>query len=134
MNTIESRYLGGLRTTAIHVKSGQNLVSDAPTDNNGKGESFSPTDLVATALGSCMTTVMGIYAQKQGIDLEGLQWHTLKVMSANPRKIARIVVEFHGTPPEASNEELNKLKDIALHCPVALSLHPDLEQEIVFNF
>ena len=134
MNTIESLYLGALRTSAKHLKSGQELVSDAPTDNNGKGESFSPTDLVATALGSCMTTVMGIYAENHQIELQGLAWNTVKVMASNPRKIAHIKIEFQGIAPKATAQQLNRLKEIALHCPVALSLHPDIKQEVIFNF
>ncbi len=134
MNTLKSRYLGELRTSAEHLKSHQKLVSDAPTDNNGKGESFSPTDLVAAALGSCMMTVMGIYAQKNGIDLEELHWNTQKIMASDPRRISGIRIDFHWPRPTASLEEISKLKDIALNCPVALSLHPELRQEITFDF
>ena len=134
MNTIKSLYLGELRTSAIHIKSGEKLISDAPIDNNGKGQTFSPTDLVAAALGSCMMTVMGIFANKTGIDLKELHWETIKVMASNPRKISKIQISFHWPLPQAREDQLKKLKDLALHCPVALSLHPDIKQEINFDF
>lgn len=134
MKTLKSQYLGQLSTAVIHLKSGQELNSDAPVDNNGKGQSFSPTDLVAAALGSCMVTVMGIFANKTGFDLKALHWDTTKVMTSNPRKISEIEINFYGPKPEATEEQLEKLKTIALNCPVALSLHPDVRQKINFNF
>lgn len=134
MNTLKSQYLGDLRTSVEHLKSAQKLLSDAPTDNNGKGESFSPTDLVAAALGSCMMTVMGIYADKNDITLQGLYWETEKIMTSDPRRISRIRINFHWPQPSASHKQIERLKDIALNCPVALSLHPEIQQEISFDF
>ena len=95
MATVETIYLGGLRTEATHVQSGTKILTDAPTDNHGKGEAFSPTDLVATALGSRMMTIMGIAAQTHGIDIDGTKLHITKIMSASPRRIGEIVVEVH---------------------------------------
>ena len=90
MATVETIYLGELRTEATHVQSGSKILTDAPTDNHGKGEAFSPTDLVATALGSCMMTIMGIAAQTHGIDIDGTKLHITKIMSASPRRIGEI--------------------------------------------
>ena len=100
MPTIKSSYLGNLRTQANHVLSGNALITDAPLDNNGKGEAFSPTDLVCAALGSCMVTIMGIVAERDGISLEGLSWEVTKIMESSPRKIKEIQIDFHwsGTP------------------------------------
>ncbi|WP_226390799.1 OsmC family protein [Penaeicola halotolerans] len=134
MATAKATYLGNLRTQATHIQSGTAIITDAPTDNNGKGEAFSPTDLVATALGSCMVTIMGIVAERDGIDMSGLSWEVTKVMSANPRKISKVTIHFTWPQPQASTEQLQKLKNAARTCPVALSLHPDLEQDIHFNF
>lgn len=134
MATAKATYLGNLRTQATHIQSGTAIITDAPTDNNGKGEAFSPTDLVATALGSCMVTIMGIVAERDGIDMSGLSWEVTKVMSANPRKISKVTIHFTWPQPQASAEQLQKLKNAARTCPVALSLHPDLEQDIHFNF
>ena len=102
MATVETIYLGGLRTEATHVQSGTKILTDAPTDNHGKGEAFSPTDLVATALGSCMMTIMGIAAQTHGIDIDGTKLHITKIMSASPRRIGEIVVEVHFPKPARS--------------------------------
>jgi len=135
MATIKSEYTGGLRTTAVHVKSGNQFVTDAPVDNNGKGETFSPTDTVAAALGSCMMTVMAIAGEKEGIDLTGMHLETTKVMSATaPRKIAALKVEFFWDNCSLNEEKRAWLKEIGRNCPVALSLHSDLRQEINFHF
>ncbi len=134
MTTLKSQYLGDLSTVCTHLRSGSELTTDAPVDNNGKGQTFSPTDLVAAALGSCMVTVMGIKAGKMGLDLGALAWDTTKIMSSNPRKISKLIINIRGTGIEASPEQLEILKEIALSCPVALSLHADLTQEITFHF
>ena len=105
MATVETIYLGGLRTEATHVQSGTKILTDAPTDNHGKGEAFSPTDLVATALGSCMMTIMGIAAQTHGIDIDGTKLHITKIMSASPRRIGEIVVEVHFPKPIADPKQ-----------------------------
>ncbi len=131
---IESNYLGGLRVSSTHLASTTEIITDAPVDNNGKGESFSPTDLVATALGTCMITVMGIYAEKNGILMPNVYSRTNKVMSSTPRKISKLKIEIIFGDNQLSEVEKQCLKDVALNCPVAKSLHPDLKQEIEFNF
>lgn len=131
---IESSYLGELRVSSTHLASNTEIITDAPVDNNGKGESFSPTDLVATALGTCMITVMGIYAEKNGILMPNVYSRTNKVMSSSPRKISKLKIEIIFGDNQLSDVEKQCLKDVALNCPVAKSLHPDLKQEIEFNF
>ncbi|MEZ4902176.1 MAG: OsmC family protein [Spirosomataceae bacterium] len=136
MPTIQTTYLGDLRTQATHLQSGTKIITDAPTDNNGKGEAFSPTDLVAAALGSCMMTIMGIVANRDAIDLKGSQMEITKVMSAEPpRKIAKIEIKLKMlTDRELKEVEQNKLIKAAYTCPVALSLHADIEQLISFEW
>lgn len=135
MPTIEGKYKGALRTEAVHVKSGNRIITDAPVDNQGKGEAFSPSDLVCAALGSCMMTIMGIVAEREAIPLEGLQLETTKHMVAEPRRISRIDIHFSWeNPPALSEAQVQKLKKAALTCPVALSLHPEIVQEVHFNF
>jgi putative redox protein len=134
MPTIKSSYLGNLRTQATHVLSGNALLTDAPLDNNGKGEAFSPTDLVCAALGSCMVTIMGIVAEREGISLEGLSWEITKIMQADPRKIQEIQVAFHWSGAAFTPAMSQKLKNAARTCPVALSLDPALTQTISFDF
>lgn len=134
MPTIKSSYQGNLRTKMEHLQSGNEVITDAPLDNNGKGEAFSPTDLVAAALGSCMVTIMGILAERDGIDMCGLTWEITKNMQSDPRKIAEVVVNFYWENPQGSLSFLQKLKNAAKTCPVALSLHPDIKQTVIFNF
>jgi uncharacterized OsmC-like protein len=134
MPTIKSSYLGNLRTQATHVLSGNALLTDAPLDNNGKGEAFSPTDLVCAALGSCMVTIMGIVAEREGISLEGLSWEITKIMQPAPRKIQEIQVAFHWSGAAFTPAMSQKLKNAARTCPVALSLDPALTQTISFDF
>lgn len=136
MPTVQTTYLGELRTEAVHLQSGTTIITDAPTDNNGKGEAFSPTDLVAAALGSCMMTIMGIVARRDEIDLKGSQMEITKGMSAEPpRKIAKVEVKLSMlTGTELSEAEKAKLERAAHTCPVALSLHPDVEQAITFEW
>lgn len=134
MITVKSKYEGGLRTSAEHVKSGNLFQTDAPLDNNGKGETFSPTDTVAAALASCMMTVMAIDGEKQGIDMSGMRTETTKVMSAEPRRIAALKIDFYWDDCQASEAERETLKDIGRNCPVALSLSENLRQEINFHF
>ncbi|WP_268123418.1 OsmC family protein [Roseivirga pacifica] len=134
MITIKSKYEGGLRTTMEHVKSGNTMQTDAPVDNNGKGETFSPTDTVAAALGSCMMTVMAIDGEKNGIDMSGMRLEVTKVMSASPRRISALKVDFYWDGCTASKEDRAKLKEIGRNCPVALSLSESLRQEIAFHF
>lgn len=125
--TAQTTYTGGLRTKAVHLKSNTEIVTDAPVDNQGKGESFSPTDLVATALGSCMLTIMGIKARDKEIDIEGATIEVLKTMASNPRRISRLDIKM--TMPDKSYSDRDKkiLKAAAEACPVGNSLHPDVE-------
>jgi uncharacterized OsmC-like protein len=134
MIQIKSRYAGDLRTTSVHLKSGNEIITDAPIDNNGKGEAFSPTDLVCAALGSCMSTIMGIYANKNQIELPGFEYEIEKIMHPHPRKISKVRIVFHFAPNNLSEQQKEALKNAALHCPVALSLHPDLVQDVTFHF
>jgi len=134
MITIKSTYQGNLRTEAIHLKSSDKIITDAPLDNNGKGEAFSPTDLVCASLVSCMMTIMGIRAKKEDISLEGLAADVTKTMKSNPRQIAKIQVSFTMKSTNASPEQIQILKDAALNCPVALSLNPEIEQDVSFSF
>ena len=129
-----TEYLGGLRTKGVHLKSGNTISTDAPTDNNGKGEAFSPTDLVGAALSSCMMTIMGMLAEREGIDLKGLRSEVVKVMSANPRKIAEIKINFSHPNLIATDIQKQKLINAARACPVALSLSENLKQTISFDF
>ena len=134
MVTIKTEYKSNLRTQAVHLKSGNAIITDAPTDNNGKGEAFSPTDLVAGSLSSCMMTIMGIVAVREQIDMSSLKADVTKVMAASPRRISEIHVTFEWPNTTATAQQLEKLKRAALTCPVALSLHPDIKQEVTFNF
>ena len=126
-------YQGDLRTECTHLKSGQTIITDAPTDNHGMGEAFSPTDLAATSLGCCMITVMNIAANGRGITIEKMRADVTKVMAANPRRISEITVDVK-IEGEFSQEQKRLLEDIGRNCPVALSLHPDIKQNITFHF
>ncbi len=134
MVTFTSEYQGQLRTNAKHEPSQSQLTTDAPVDNHGRGETFSPTDLVATALGSCMVTIMGILAQREGWSLEGLQWNTQKKMASNPRRIQEVSIQFTLKDHQLTEAQKTKLEHAARRCPVALSLHPDVIQTIVFDW
>lgn len=133
MITSTVKYPGELRTEATHVKSGNTLITDAPTDNHGKGEAFSPTDLVATALASCMISVMGIVSLKEGITkTDGATAEVTKVMYAEPRRIGEIHVTITFPKSNFSDKEKKMYEHAAFTCPVAKSLHPDLKQVITF--
>ncbi|MEP2776691.1 MAG: OsmC family protein [Luteolibacter sp.] len=132
MVRINLNYQGGLRCTATHAPSGNVITTDAPVDNNGKGEAFSPTDLVATALGACMATVMGILAERKEIPLEGMAIEVRKHMSEDsPRRISKLEVDIK-MPVPASHPERKLLESAARGCPVHHSLHPDIVT--VFNW
>jgi putative redox protein len=134
MSTATARYAGNLRTEATHVASGNVIQTDAPVDNHGRGEAFSPTDLVSTALGSCMMTVMGIVAERHQWDLVGSSFAVQKHMSTEaPRRIAQIDVTFT-LPATLAPTERALLERSAHTCPVGLSLHPDVRQNIVFEY
>jgi putative redox protein len=134
MATINAKYLGSLRTEGTHLQSGNTLITDAPTDNNGRGEAFSPTDLVCEALCSCMMTTMGILAAREGVTLDGLSGEVTKIMDSNPRKIKEIKVTLRHSYLDATEIQKEKLRRAALTCPVALSLSESVMQTIVFEF
>lgn len=133
MPTANITYVGDLRTVCIHLQSGTDILTDAPTDNHGKGEAFSPTDLVATALGSCMVSIMGIKSRDINVDLKDSTVSITKIMQAEPRKIAKIEVVLNMA---IATSDKNKaiLERAAMTCPVLLSLHPDIEKEVTFNW
>lgn len=131
--TSKVTYIGELRTTSIHLQSGTEILSDAPKDNHGKGEAFSPTDLVANSLATCMISIMGIKSKDLNVDLSGSTAEVTKIMQAEPRKIAKIEVVFNMTiAPDHKTKII--LERAAMTCPVLLSLHPDIEKEITFNW
>jgi len=134
MVEINIAYQGDLRCEAVHSPSGTVLMTDAPVDNMGKGESFSPTDLVATALGSCILTILGILARRHGIDLSGSAVTVKKDMAASPvRRIGRLAVDVH-VPAKLSDDQRKLLENAAHTCPVHKSLHPDVEMPITFHW
>lgn len=134
MVPITVTYLGDLRCEAVHGPSGTRLITDAPVDNQGKGESFSPTDLLATAYATCMITIMGITAKRDGIALAGVRVELEKHMSATPpRRVARLVLRFT-MPAALTTEQRAKLEKAAHSCPVALSVSPDVFIEASFNY
>ena len=131
--TSKVNYLGDLRTSAIHIASDKNIITDAPMDNQGKGEAFSPTDTVATALASCLLTIMGIKARDLNIDITKTSAEVTKVMASNPRRISEIEITVNFT--KSYDQRIKKiLEKAALTCPVSNSLHPDLKQNILFNW
>lgn len=134
-NTSEITYLGQLRTEAVHLQSGERIITDAPKDNHGKGEAFSPTDLTATSLACCMLSVMGIVARKEGIKpADGAKATVLKVMYADPRRIGEIHLEITMPANGYSEKEKKMYENAAYTCPVAKSLHPDIKQIVSFRY
>lgn len=128
-------YKGELRTAATHLQSGSVIETDAPTDNQGKGELFSPTDLVATALGACMVTTMGIKARTMDIVLDGTRLDVTKVMASDPRRISKIIVHmFFPTTLNLDDKQKEILERTARTCPVERTLHPDVELDMQFNW
>ncbi len=135
MQTAQIIYTGELRTTATHLQSGTVIETDAPVDNNGKGERFSPTDLVAKALGSCMLTIMGITARQHQWQIEGTRVSIQKIMGTEPRRITGVKVSFDFPEGHQLGEkERTILERAALTCPVAKSVHPDILQDVTFNW
>jgi putative redox protein len=136
MPTVKTTYLGELRTNSTHLQSGNQLITDAPTDNMGKGEAFSPTDLLATATGTCMLTTMAIVAQRDGIELSNSEVEVTKIMTQTPpRRIARLEINLKMKANVVlSDEQIKKLENTAHKCPVSLSLHPDVEQVLTFEW
>ncbi len=131
--TSKITYLGDLRTSAIHLQSGTEILSDAPIDNNGKGEAFSPTDMLATSLGSCMMTIMAIKAKDMNVDLKGSTVGVIKEMQTEPRRIGKIGIEMNMNTTVSEKERLI-LERVAMNCPVHLSLNPAIEKEISFKW
>ena len=125
-------YNGELRTTCTHLRSGNSFETDAPVDNNGRGERFSPTDLMSTSLATCMITVMGIKARTIGFDLTGIKIEVLKIMKADPRRVSAIELTFHipGNLEEMDEKTRSILKNTGITCPVQLSIHPDIDVKI----
>jgi len=134
MATSKIIYTGELRTQATHLASGTTIITDAPVDNHGKGQAFSPTDLLATSLGNCMLTVMGIAANTHKIDMDGATAEITKVMAANPRRVSEVHVTLTMPAKGYTDKEKSILENTGRTCPVALSLHPNIVQDIKFIY
>ena len=132
--TIRTTYTGQLRTEAVHVRSGNKLITDAPVDNHGKGETFSPTDLLATSLASCIFTIMGIKAEAAGFSIEGATAKTWKIMSENPRRVAEVKIEYDFTMCDLTDKQKRLLEGLVKVSPVPLSLHPETKQNVSITF
>jgi Predicted redox protein, regulator of disulfide bond formation len=128
-------YDGNLRTVCTHVRSGSEIETDAPVDNQGKGERFSPTDLMATALGSCMLTIMGQKARDMEVDIKGIQIDVEKIMKADPRRVGGINLTFHMPDTLQVSEKQKTILERAAHtCPMIYSIHPDIAVQVNFNW
>ncbi|RYG21965.1 MAG: OsmC family peroxiredoxin [Chitinophagaceae bacterium] len=134
MATSKITYIGNLSTSAVHLKSGTAIITDAPVDNQGKGEAFSPTDLLATSLGNCMLTIVGIAARTHGFSIDGTTAEITKIMGENPRRVTEIVVDLQFPANNYSEKEKEIIERSARTCPVAYSVHPDIKQNITFGF
>lgn len=134
MATSKITYKGGLRTTSVHERSGNEITTDAPVDNKGQGQAFSPTDLLATSLGNCMLTIIGIAANEHGFDIDGTTCEITKVMAENPRRVSEIVVNFQFPSNDFSDKTKAIIERSANTCPVAYSLHPDIVKTVTFNY
>lgn len=134
MTTIKSKYLGDLRTECIHIQSGTKIFTDAPTDNQGKGEAFSPTDLLATSLGSCIMTIMGIVARDNNINIAGTELDITKIMASDPRRVSEVIVEFNFPNRNYTAEEKQIIESVAGTSPVPLSVHTQMTQSIKLNW
>lgn len=134
MVTTQTLYKGDLRTEMKHVRSGSIIVTDAPVDNKGKGEYFSPTDLVASALGSCIFTIMGISAREHGFSIDGSSCSITKIMTENPRKIGEIRIEIYFGEIKYTDKQKKLLEHCVKTCPVALSLNESVFQNVKLNF
>ncbi|WP_016775584.1 OsmC family protein [Anaerophaga thermohalophila] len=130
--TIKSRYLGNLRVESTHLRSGTKIITDAPVDNRGKGESFSPTDLLATSLGSCIMTIMGITAEDNKIDIEGTEVEITQIMSLSPRRVEEVIVSFYFPANGYTEKEKRIIENVAGSSPVPLSISPEVKQTIRF--
>ena len=134
IETIRTTYTGQLRTEAIHVQSGNKLITDAPTDNKGKGETFSPTDLLATSLAGCIFTIMGIKAEEAGFSIDGATAKTWKIMSENPRRVAEVKIEYDFTMCDLNDKQKKILQGLVKVSPVPLSLHDETKQNVTIKF
>lgn len=134
MKIAKIKYKGELRTEAVHLKSGNIVVTDAPIDNKGKGETFSPTDLLCTSLASCMLTIMGIVAANNHLIIDGTEVEITKIMKTDPRRVGEIIIAFTMRENNFSEKEKQLLENAARTCPVAKSLSTDLKQTIIFNY
>ncbi|RAJ30477.1 OsmC family protein [Pedobacter cryoconitis] len=134
MATSKITYNGGLRTTSVHLRSGNEIITDAPVDNKGKGEAFSPTDLLATSLGNCMITIVGIAAAEHGFNIDGATCEITKVMAEGPRRVAEIIAVLQFPGNNYSDKDKKIIERSANTCPVFYSLHPDLKKTISFNY
>lgn len=133
MATLKTEYKGDLRTEITHLQSGMVMITDAPTDNNGKGESISPTDMLAGALGSCMLTIMGMSASKHNFNIDGTTLEITKVMGVEPRRITEIHITFN-FPSDYEPKQKKILELAAKSCPVEYSLHPDIKRVLIYNY
>lgn len=133
MATLKTIYKGDLRTEITHLQSGSKLITDAPLDNNGKGESFSPTDLLVAGLGSCMLTIMGMAAKAHGFDIDGTEIEITKVMGTEPRRIVEVDVTFN-FPRDYDAREKRFIENAVKSCPAEHSLHPDIKRVITYNY
>jgi putative redox protein len=134
MKTAEVIYQGHIRTEAVHLLSKSRILTDGPLDNHGKGEAFSPTDLLATSLACCMLSIMGIVGERDGIPVDGTRAEVTKIMGANPRRVVEIIVEITFPAADYTDKQKHLLENSAITCPVAKSLHPDLKQNIRFTY
>lgn len=134
MATATVEYLGNLRTEATHLKSGVKIITDAPTDNHGKGEAFSPTDLLSSSLASCMLTIMGISAKAHNITFNSATIEVTKQMAENPRRVSGVICKIKVKNENYGEKERRLLTAAALSCPVAKSLHPDIKQDVSFEW
>jgi putative redox protein len=132
--TIQTIYEGELRTRAKHLQSGNEIITDAPSDNHGRGEAFSPTDLLVTALGSCMLSIIGIAAQTHGFNIDATRLDITKVMKSNPRRVGEVIIDFWFPEIQYTEKQKKIIELSAYTCPVYLSLHPDLLKTIRFNY
>ena len=132
MTKIKATYLGDLHVEAIHLQSGSKIETDAPVDNQGKGELFSPTDMFATSLAACMMTIMGIAAQAHGFSVDGMRIETEKIMAANPRRVAELKLDIY-LPRKYSDREMRFIESSVKTCPVANSIHPDIIKTITYH-
>jgi putative redox protein len=128
--TAKVYYKGELRTEAIHIRSGEKIITDAPVDNHGKGEAFSPTDLLCTSLACCMISIMGIAGNTHSIEVRDITAEVVKTMASDPRRVSKIDITIYMPNISYSDKEKKILTNAALSCPVSKSLHPDIEQNL----